>query len=220
MRKRRPRRARRMVGVGERRAPQRHHGIAEELVDIAAGRLDRFDHQRVVAVGQRHQLLGREPGGKRGEAREVGEHHGDLAPLAAQPQLRLALGQLVDDARREIVAERFLNPMPAALFDQQPDDIGQHHRQRRAGDRNGDREPEAERQQSATRARNRERPAQQRPKPRSTGSRRSRAAEPPRLASAAADGPAGRRQRANEISGHHRLHRRGVDKNPGVVRPS
>ena len=51
-------------------------------------RLDRFDHEGVIGVGQRHQLLRRKPSGKGSEAREVGEHYGDLAPLPAQSPSR------------------------------------------------------------------------------------------------------------------------------------
>ena len=58
----RPRCASRMVGIGHRRTEYRHHRVADKLVDIAAERLDRFDHESVIGVGQRHQLFRGEPG--------------------------------------------------------------------------------------------------------------------------------------------------------------
>jgi hypothetical protein len=137
------RRTRRMVGIGKRRAKYHHDSVAEELVDVAARPFDGLDHHRVIGVRQRHQFFRRKPGRKRGKAREVGEHHRDFAPLPAQPQFGLALGQPVDDAWGEVVAEGVLNPMAAPFLDEEAHEIGEYHRNDRGGDRNRDRKPKA-----------------------------------------------------------------------------
>src|SRR5262249_14595892 len=72
-----------IIVMRDGRAEERHHGIADMLVDGAAEiRDDAVDEPR-VAGDEVPQLLGIETLRQRGEAREIGEEDGDLAPLAA-----------------------------------------------------------------------------------------------------------------------------------------
>ncbi len=73
-----------MIRVRGGRAPDPHHRVANEFVDVTATRLDRLDDDRQVGVGHPHQLGRTDPSGKRGKAGEVGEHDRDLAFFAAE----------------------------------------------------------------------------------------------------------------------------------------
>ena len=94
-----------MVRDVGRGVPDRHDGVADELVDIAARGLDDPRAAVEILVQHLHQLplrdLGREPG----EAREVGEHHGHLARLAADLGQAALIDHPFDERRREIPAE-------------------------------------------------------------------------------------------------------------------
>ena len=63
-------------------AEQRHHAVADELVEPAAGRLDRLADGAEIAVEQEHHVVGQLALGDRGEAADVGEQDRDVA-LAA-----------------------------------------------------------------------------------------------------------------------------------------
>ncbi len=62
-------------------APDGHHGIADELLDHAAVELDQSPAHVEVAREQRPHLLGVARLRERGETDQVGEQHGDQAPL-------------------------------------------------------------------------------------------------------------------------------------------
>ena len=85
-----------VVLVRDRGAEDRHHGVADELLDRAAEALELVAEPSVVRAEQRAHLLGIHLLGARGEADEVGEEHRhDLALL--EPRL---LGRLERRAAR------------------------------------------------------------------------------------------------------------------------
>jgi hypothetical protein len=65
----------------DRRAPDRHHGIADELLDDPTVALDDIACQVEVARQELARLLGIAILGERGEADEIGEEDRDEAPL-------------------------------------------------------------------------------------------------------------------------------------------
>ena len=72
-----------VVLVRGRRAEQRHHGVADELLDRPAAALELGAQTRVVRLEDGAHVLWVELLGARGEADEVGEEDGhDLALLA------------------------------------------------------------------------------------------------------------------------------------------
>ncbi len=83
-----------VVAMGDRRAEESHDRIADMLVDAAA--IERDDRFRpgIEGLDQAAQILGIEPCGKRGEAREIGEENGDLAPFAHGLRRRAGAGLL------------------------------------------------------------------------------------------------------------------------------
>ena len=96
-----------MFVVVKRRVPERHDGVAHVFVDVALARQDRVGQRRQEPVHQRGQalrivLVGFRDGG---EAADVGEHDGHLALLAAEHELFRRLRQLLDQRRRQILAE-------------------------------------------------------------------------------------------------------------------
>ena len=87
----------RVVAVGERRAEDAHHRVADELLDDAAERLDLAAHAVVVRRQHCTDVLGIEPFGPGREPDEVDEDDGDDPPLvpgassrrrSRQPQAR------------------------------------------------------------------------------------------------------------------------------------
>jgi hypothetical protein len=64
-----------VVLLGDRRAPDRHHRVADELLDRAAVALDRAPGRLEVAREQLAHLLGIARAGERREADQVGEEH-------------------------------------------------------------------------------------------------------------------------------------------------
>ena len=71
----------RVVAVGERRAEDAHHRVADELLDDAAERLDLAAHAVVVRRQDCTNVLGIEPFGSGREPDEVDEDDGDDPPL-------------------------------------------------------------------------------------------------------------------------------------------
>jgi hypothetical protein len=61
---------------------QRHHAIADELVEMTTGRDHRLAHGAEVAIEQEHHVVRETLLGKLREAADVGEQHRDLALLA------------------------------------------------------------------------------------------------------------------------------------------
>ena len=70
-----------VVLVGDGRAEQGDDGVAEQLVDASAEQLDVGDQALEARLDQALHALGVEVLGERGVADEVGEQHGDDAPL-------------------------------------------------------------------------------------------------------------------------------------------
>ena len=66
-----------------RRAEERDHRVADELLDGAAEALELGAKVRVVGGEQRADVLGVELLRARGEPDEIGEEHGDDLPLLA-----------------------------------------------------------------------------------------------------------------------------------------
>ena len=107
-----------MLLVVERRVPERHDGVAHIFVDGALAVEDRVGQRRQEAVHQRGQALRIVLVGlrDRGEAAHVGEHDGHLALLAAEHELFRRLRQLLDQRRRQILAERRADLPPLRLL--------------------------------------------------------------------------------------------------------
>ena len=107
-----------MLLVVERRVPERHDGVAHVFVDGALAIEDRVGERRQETVHQRGQALRVVLVGlrDRGEAAHVGEHDGHLALLAAEHQLFRRLRQLLDQRRRQILAERRADLPPLRLL--------------------------------------------------------------------------------------------------------
>jgi hypothetical protein len=83
---RRPQRMRRLLRVLDRRAEHGHHGVADEAVHGAVVALHDGGGAGEVQVEDLRDVLGLHLLGERRESLEVGEEHGDLAPLAAELQ--------------------------------------------------------------------------------------------------------------------------------------
>ena len=79
----RPQRAQRVVLVHDRHAEDRHHRIADELLDRAAVALDDLLHLLEVAGQERPQRLRVEPLAQRGRAGDVAEQHRHRLALLA-----------------------------------------------------------------------------------------------------------------------------------------
>ena len=92
----------------DRRAEERHHRVADELLDRAAEALELVAQVRVVGREHRADVLGIELLGARREADEVGEEDGDdLALLArgrGRPLERRATGVAEAGAGRVLPA--------------------------------------------------------------------------------------------------------------------
>ena len=71
----------RIVFVGDGRAEDGHHGVADILLDGTAVAMDLARHRGEEAGQQRAHILGVEPLGERGRAGDVREEHGDDSPL-------------------------------------------------------------------------------------------------------------------------------------------
>ena len=118
-----------LVGrVVERRVPERHDRVAHVFVDGALAIDDGVGQRRQEAVHQRRQALRivlvdlRD----RGEAAHVAEHDRHVARLAAEHELLRRLRELLDQRRRQILAERRADLTPLRLF---LDEIGEHQRE-------------------------------------------------------------------------------------------
>ena len=64
-----------IVFMGDRRAEQRHHGVADELLDGTAEAFEIGSEPLVIWGEQGANVLGIETLGRRGEAHQVGEEH-------------------------------------------------------------------------------------------------------------------------------------------------
>ena len=96
-----------IVLVRHRRPEDRHHGVADELLDGAPEALDLARDARVVRAERGAHVLGVGAVGAGGEADEVDEEHGDdLALLAA----RRAASSAVPQARQKRARSGFSSP--------------------------------------------------------------------------------------------------------------
>src|SRR5215470_5507134 len=88
----------RVLGVVERRAPQRHDAVADELVERAAVAENHVYLAREITVEQIDHLGGRLGLRQRGEAADVGEKHRYFARLSRALEAA-ALDELLHDVR-------------------------------------------------------------------------------------------------------------------------
>ena len=79
-----------IVLARDRRAPDRHHGVPDELLDGPAVALDHRSGLREVATLERLDGLRIDRFGGRGEADEVGEQDGHQSPFGRPDRVRLA----------------------------------------------------------------------------------------------------------------------------------
>ena len=104
-RERSPHRALGIVLVRDRRAEERHHRVADELLHRAAAALELVTQPLVVRRQHRLHVLGIEPLGARREAHEIGEQDRDNFPLRAgrARRLRERRAALGAELRRRLV---------------------------------------------------------------------------------------------------------------------
>ena len=109
-----------MVGIGLGRVPEGHDAVADILVDHAAIARDRRPQRLEVARQPAGQELGLDAFADAREALDVGEHHGEVAPRAAQPR-RVSGERMIwrNQVLRHVAAEH-LQPLAHAL-----DGVGQ-----------------------------------------------------------------------------------------------
>ena len=74
-----------VVGAADRRAPLRHHGVADELVERSVMTEHAIHHLREVLGEQARHVVRPHRLGQRGEAANVAEQHGDGPLVAAEP---------------------------------------------------------------------------------------------------------------------------------------
>ena len=98
----RPDRSLGVVLVGDRRAEQRHHGIADELLDRAPEAFELRTKAVVIRRQQRTHVLRVEPFGPGREAGKIGEQDGDDFPfLAPGPERSVGDRGATERAERE-----------------------------------------------------------------------------------------------------------------------
>ena len=95
-----------IVAVSDRRTEDRHHRVADELLDDAAEALDLRAHPREVGRQDRADVLRVEPLGARREADEIREEDGDDLALLEQA-LRL-VGERFSAGKAELRNRRVL----------------------------------------------------------------------------------------------------------------
>ena len=85
-----------MIGLRLRRVPERHHAVAQELVNGALVAKHDLGHDREQLVEDRDRLLRIEALAQRREADHIGEHHRDLLAPATQAHVLLAADHPID----------------------------------------------------------------------------------------------------------------------------
>ena len=105
----------RVLGVVERRIPERHHRIAHEFVDGPLLFEDDVAQGREQFVQEARQLFGVEALGDRGEAAHVAEEKRHVASLASELQPPRLVGEPLDEGRRHVMAEGVAHAVPLAL---------------------------------------------------------------------------------------------------------
>ena len=94
-----------VIGVGRRRAPERHHRVADEFVDGAAVAGDLARHGVEIAREQRDDLIAK-PFGQTGKAGDIREHHRQGSDRTARSRLDALADQRPHEIRRNIFAKR------------------------------------------------------------------------------------------------------------------
>ena len=94
-----------VIGIGRRRAPERHHGVADEFVDGAVLVLDLRRDAVEIARQQRNDAVA-EPLRHAGEAGEIDEHHAHRPYRAAEPRAVAVADQPLDQIGRNVFPER------------------------------------------------------------------------------------------------------------------
>ena len=94
-----------MIGIGRRRAPERHHGIADEFVDGAVLVLDLRRDAVEIARQQRNDAVA-EPLRHAGEAGEIDEHHAHRPHRAAEARTVAVADQPLHQIGRNVFPER------------------------------------------------------------------------------------------------------------------
>ena len=105
-----------MVGLADGRSPERHDGVAHELVERAFMLEHDLRHGPQILVQQGHHFFGLVLLGKGREAADIGEEHGDLLAVAAELCLARVPDQFVHDALGHIAREHLPDVPCAALF--------------------------------------------------------------------------------------------------------
>src|SRR4029077_18681844 len=109
------------VGVswlGKRRAPERHHGVTNVLVERAAMPEDDLRHLGEVAVQQVGHFLRVERFGECRETSNIAEEHGDRSLLRFYA-IRL-FEQPGNDFRADVLAERSADLSLFSFFEENP----------------------------------------------------------------------------------------------------
>ena len=90
---------------GNRVVEEDHHPVAGEALEGAVVRKDQLAHLGVVLAEHAHHLLGLGRLGEGGEASQVEEHDGDLAPVGLQGIVGAARHDELGELRREEALE-------------------------------------------------------------------------------------------------------------------
>ena len=117
-----------VIGQVDRRAPDRHHGVADVLVEGPARVEHELGHRRQVLAEERGQLLGWHGLGEQREPADVAEQDGQLLALAAQPHPRRIREDAIDDRAGHVLREHRAQPrLVAALGGEAADGGRQQH---------------------------------------------------------------------------------------------
>ena len=99
---------RRLVTARDRRAEDRHHGVADVLVDAPAEAIDDAVDGAEIALEQRVHVFGIEAFGEPRVATEIGEQHGDRPALGVVAGNRCGRGSRGRDQRAAAAAAEAL----------------------------------------------------------------------------------------------------------------
>ena len=107
-----------VVRVVQRRAVQRHHHVADELVHRAAVLEDHLHHPREVLIQLPDDVFGRALLGQRREAAHVGEEHRHVRAARRRAPRATVWPQLLVDVLRHVAREQPLDLPLLAPFDE------------------------------------------------------------------------------------------------------
>jgi hypothetical protein len=94
-----------MLGQLERCIEDRVHRIADDLIDHAAASGNDAGDEIEIRIEKRNEVAGIRPLAHCGKALDVGEHRGDVAKLALQPQPFRLGSDPADNLRHEVLLE-------------------------------------------------------------------------------------------------------------------